>query len=456
MPSGTGTGDEEESLSAYKARLHQQHSRPLIEQVSNQWKEKEGFSDQHQEKSLYLEDDTGELGFCDLEDEGSCPNVSRDIVSSRRFRRMFAIALLAALLLYYAWKHFVAPPLEEDWAYKEGFVAQENGTYGIAKGGSDIDPDLVRLRDLDKGLLPGGEADPEGKRRLVFVGDVHGCKKELVKLLEEVGFEEKSDHLVLVGDTISKGPDNVGVLDELMRLKATSVRGNHEDRILQVAKSAHNTLSSTSSKGRAKDVALLKQLKPHHIEYLRSMPLMLHIPTLPQASKPTHKKDSPISEHILVVHAGVVPGVPFFKQDPYYIMNMRSINRRTHVPSALRASSKNEKPWFDVWNWYNDRIFRKQSLKHFNTALQTSFQDDEDNDDNVWTSLWKNFWGERHARPKPQVVIYGHDSKEGLQIKRWSKGLDSACVSGGKLTALVLDAKGMWEVKSVGCKNYRG
>ncbi|KAK4503074.1 hypothetical protein PRZ48_006501 [Zasmidium cellare] len=451
MPSGTA--DEDEPLSAYKARLHNQNTtKPLIEQVSNQWKEKDSDTEK---VPYYAEDDTRELGFCDLEDDGSCPNVSRDIVSSRRFRRMFAVTLLAALLLYYAWKHLVAPPLEEDWAYKEGFVAQENGTYGIAKGGRDIDPDLVRLQDLDKRLLPGGEADVEGKRRLVFVGDVHGCKEELVKLLKEVEFDENSDHLVLVGDVISKGPDNVGVLDELIRLNASSVRGNHEDRILQVARSAHNTLSSTSSKGHAKDLALLKQLKPRHIEYLRSMPLMLHIPSLPQAAKPTHKKDSPISEHILVVHAGVVPGVPFSKQDPYYIMNMRSINRRTHVPSALHASSKNEKPWFDVWGWYNDRIFRKQSLKHFNHALQpTDYEAEEDN--RAWTSLWKNFWGERHARPKPQVVIYGHDSKTGLQIHRWSKGLDSACVGGGKLTALVLNAKGKWETKSVGCKNYRG
>lgn len=451
MPSYTA--DEDDSLSAYRARLHA-NNRPLIDQVSNQWKEKG-----EPEKSAYA-DDTRELNFCDLEDEGSCPNVSRDLIASRRFRRMFAVALLAALLLYYAWKHLVEPPLEEDWAYKEGFVAQENGTYGIAKGGSDIDKDLVRLKDLETVLVPGGEADPEGKRRLVFVGDVHGCKKELVKLLEDVGFDEDMDHLILVGDTISKGPDNVGVLDEMIRLKATSVRGNHEDRILHAAKSAHNSLSSASSKGLAKDIALLKQLKPHHIEYLRSMPLMLHIPTLPQALKPTHKKDSPIAEHILVVHAGLVPGVPFFKQDPYYVMNMRSINRRTHVPSALRASSKNEKPWFDVWGWYNERIFRKQSLKHFNEALHTNTAKQEVNadadDENAWTSLWKNFWGERKARPKPQVVIYGHDSKAGLQIKRWSKGLDSACVSGGELTALVLDARGMWETRSVKCKIYRG
>lgn len=445
---------DDEPLSAYKAKLQDTCSRPLIEQVNNRWKTDDK---QDPEKSAYHynDDDVPHLRFCDLEDDSSCPNVSRNVISSRRFRRMFAVVLLAALLLYYAWRHYVQPPLEEDWAYKEGFVAQKNGTYGIAKGG-DLDEGLVRLKDLEGAFVPGGEADPEGKRRLVFVGDVHGCKKELVKLLEEVGFREGMDHLVLVGDVISKGPDNVGVLDELIRLNATSVRGNHEDRILHAAKMQHGTLSTTtSSKGLAKDIALLKSLKPHHVEYIRSMPLMLHIPTLPMALKSTNKKNSPISEHILVVHAGVVPGVPFHKQDPYYVMNMRSINRRTHVPSVLRASSKNERPWFDVWGWYNDRIFRKQSIENLNNALQTDEQSQAEEAKGIWTDLWKNFWGERKVRPKPQVVVYGHDSKAGLQIKRWSKGLDSACVSGGELTAMVLDAWGQQEIFSVGCKNYR-
>ena len=42
-----------------------------------------------------------------------------------------------------------------------------------------------------------------------------------------------------------------------------------------------------------------------------------------------------------------------------------------------------------------------------------------------------------------------------LQLHRWSKGLDSACVSGGQLTAMVLDAKGKTEIVQVECKDYR-
>jgi hypothetical protein len=69
--------------------------------------------------------------------------------------------------------------------------------------------------------------------------------------------------------------------------------------------------------------------------------------------------------------------------------------------------------------------------------------------------LWLDLSRSKKDQPKPQVVIYGHDSKAGLQIYRWTKGIDSGCVSGGKLTALILNAKGQQEIVSVGCENHR-
>ncbi|EME44894.1 hypothetical protein DOTSEDRAFT_70815 [Dothistroma septosporum NZE10] len=452
LPKMRTNDDEHETLRQYQARL--QVNKPLIDQVSNQWRSEKTSHEEAEEEYIQEEE-----GFCDFDNAASCPNVTADLVASRRFRRMIAYAAVVLLAGYYLWSHYIQPNLVEEPGYEEGFMPQSNGTYGIAKGG-DLDPGLVRIKDLNHDLLPGGKSDPDGKRRLVFVGDVHGCKKELRHLLDKVDFRKGTDHLILVGDIISKGPDNVGVLDELIRLKATSVRGNHEDRILNVARSLDTgsppPSEKVSSKGYSKDAALLHELKPRHLKYLRNMPLMLHIPSLPMALSSTRKHDSPISEHILVVHAGLVPGVTLEKQDPYFVMNMRSINRRTHVPSATRAPSKQSKPWFDIWNWYNDHVFRKKSMPGVNIIDSNAVDPSSQHFDSFLTSLWKNFWGKKKLHPSPQIVIYGHDSKQGLQIQRWSKGLDSGCVGGGELTALVLDARGRQEVHSVGCKNYRG
>jgi len=64
--------------------------------------------------------------------------------------------------------------------------------------------DMVMMRTLDSYLVPGMVAGNEN-RRLIFVGDVHGCKEELEALLEKVDFQEDNDHLVLTGDIIAKG-----------------------------------------------------------------------------------------------------------------------------------------------------------------------------------------------------------------------------------------------------------
>ncbi|KAG8918193.1 hypothetical protein FRC00_012764 [Tulasnella sp. 408] len=37
----------------------------------------------------------------------------------------------------------------------------------------------------------------------------------------------------------------------------------------------------------------------------------------------------------------------------------------------------------------------------------------------------------------PTTVIYGHAAKRGLDLKRWSKGIDTGCVYGRRLTALI-------------------
>lgn len=369
---------------------------------------------------------------------------------------MIAGVLVAAVILF--WISYLRPKWREEWEYRQGFLASANETYEVEQG---KDFDGVKIQELDSMLLPGGEGDPNGERRLVFVGDIHGCADELKHLLKKVDFDKEKDHLIAVGDIISKGPKNVEVLDELIRIGASSVRGNHEDRILQLVPplaelEGPSEVEIDSSRGKAKDVALLKQLSKHHLRYLREMPLMLRIPSLPQATKPTSKDKSPIAEEILVVHAGLVPALPLAKQDPYFVMNMRSIRWKTHLPLVeAKDKLKKSKPWHKIWEWYNDRVFRKKSLKGFvawNDEVAEEVEDEVSRmelSESLLPSTSQKRW------PKPQVVVYGHHSKAGLKISRWSNGLDTGCVKGERLTAMVLDARGRQEIVSVKCKDHR-
>jgi hypothetical protein len=77
-----------------------------------------------------------------------------------------------------------------------------------------------------------------------------------------------------------------------------------------------------------------------------------------------------------------------------------------------------------------------------------------------WNGLYNSNDDSGESQPlvkhsKPSVVVYGHDSPRGLNLKRWSKGLDSGCVNGDKLSAMVLDARGQAEIVSVDCKHRK-
>lgn len=52
------------------------------------------------------------------------------------------------------------------------------------------------------------------------------------------------------------------------------------------------------------------------------------------------------------------------------------------------------------------------------------------------------------------TVIYGHNARRGLVMEQFTKGIDTGCVNGGKLTAFVIEG-GKKEVKTslvhVGC-----
>ena len=77
------------------------------------------------------------------------------------------------------------------------------------------------------------------------IGDIHGCKDELVTLIRNLrkprsGFQEDrlepEDTLVFVGDYVDRGPDSKGVIDALLHLseyqKCVFLMGNHEDMML--------------------------------------------------------------------------------------------------------------------------------------------------------------------------------------------------------------------------------
>jgi serine/threonine protein phosphatase 1 len=63
-----------------------------------------------------------------------------------------------------------------------------------------------------------------------IIGDVHGMREALERLLEAVGRVDSAARFYFAGDYVNRGPDAKGVIDLLLSLSnARFVRGNHDD-----------------------------------------------------------------------------------------------------------------------------------------------------------------------------------------------------------------------------------
>lgn len=71
--------------------------------------------------------------------------------------------------------------------------------------------------------------------RDLIVGDLHGCRAALDRLLDEAGFDPAADRLISVGDLTDRGPDHAGCLALLEEPWFHAVRGNHDEMILRAA-----------------------------------------------------------------------------------------------------------------------------------------------------------------------------------------------------------------------------
>ena len=372
--------------------------RPLIEQIPD-YREDLDVSDE-------------EDGFYQREDDFFLPpKIQVAILRTtdripRRIKRHCAAYIFVFFLAIASWWTYFGP--RRAAFVQELHLMDHTPTMSY---GSQVRPEfkgMIQVTDMDEQHLP------KENKRLIFIGDVHGCRAELEHLLNKVAFDQSRDHIVMTGDMIAKGPDSAGVIKLARKYGASCVRGNWEDKLLlsiaeaqdrhvlvmpTAADSDESKLeflgAATASQGNAKLRKLAKQFSKKDIDYLRQCPVILRVGTVPTLGT------------LVTVHAGLVPDIPLEHQDPFHVMNMRSIDLKTRIPS----SKHNGSPWEKFWN------HRQQKMK---------------------------------AKERT-TAVYGHNRKKGLNVHEYSYGLDTGCVSGGKLTALVVDGEGKAEIVQVKC-----
>lgn len=145
---------------------NRQHHRPLIDNVTNEWR-----------KHVYDEEaDDDDFLYSDKQTWYS-PALVTFIAAQRIPRRIQRTILTISILvfaMFSSWRWFLGPYWTEQASLNTALIGpQKYGYFGA--NARPAFTDMVQVKTLDPSLLPSSSADTQ---RLVVVGDVHGCKPE--------------------------------------------------------------------------------------------------------------------------------------------------------------------------------------------------------------------------------------------------------------------------------------
>lgn len=261
---------------------------------------------------------------------------------------------------------------------------------------------------------------------ILAVGDVQGCHDELLQLLELARFDAGRDRLWFVGDLVNRGPDSLEVLRFVRGLgeNAVMVLGNHDLHLVAIAAGRGRPRKDDTLRAvlEAPDAAEL-------VDWLRERPLI-------------HSQ----APYVLV-HAGLLPQWDV----------ERAVQLGREVEAALRGPRQGEfiarmygsEP--DHWDEAlagPDRlrvIVNAMTRLRFCTAEgRMEFHRKGDPADAPPGYLpWFEVPGRRSAAA---VVVCGHWSALGLRLEQNLLALDTGCVWGGKLSAVRLEDRKLFQV----------
>ena len=165
--------------------------------------------------------------------------------------------------------------------------------------------------------------------RTIIIGDIHGCRSELERLLDRLA-PTQDETLVFLGDYVDRGPDSPGVIARLLQLRAERpdtvfLRGNHDEMLLsflRLVEHGHGYAYLYTANG---GVSTLEQYgcPPMAVSWC------MHTGAIPDGDTLAELRACFPAEHLdflsstqlyyktdelLCVHAGVLPGVPLEQQ----------------------------------------------------------------------------------------------------------------------------------------------
>lgn len=258
------------------------------------------------------------------------------------------------------------------------------------------------------------------------IGDLQGCHEEFLRLIELISFDVKRDKLWLVGDIVNRGPESLALLRNLVNLgdAVIPVLGNHDLHLLLVAEGIARQHSGDTLQD------ILDAPDRHNLlSWLR------------------HQKLFHIDGEYALVHAGLLPS--------WDISQAAALAQE--VEATLRGENSRE---FFLHMYGNEPSYWYEGLAGYdrlrviiNAMTRLRICTPEGRMDFSFKggpqSIPQGYlpWFEVPRRvSRRHTIVFGHWSALGLQIRDNVIALDTGCLWGGKLTAIRLEDRRIFQV----------
>jgi bis(5'-nucleosyl)-tetraphosphatase (symmetrical) len=284
-----------------------------------------------------------------------------------------------------------------------------------------------RIRKPDKASFR-----PSINMSIYAIGDSQGCHSQVSELLQRIGLESGDPSFFFAGDLVNRGPQSLATLRAVRALGDTAqvVLGNHDLHLLAVAHGIRKPRRSDTFN----DI-LAAPDRDELLDWLRHRPMAY------------------FQNRHLLVHAGVLPQWSL-EQTLDLAREVESVLRGPHWVGFLREMYGNTPAKWD------DALQGADRLRCIVNALTRIRFCSADGIMEFATVEglgaapsgylpWFDVPGRKTA---DLTVVFGHWSTLGLTIRPNLIGLDTGCVWGGKLTAVRLEDRAVFQVD---CPQYQ-
>ena len=231
-------------------------------------------------------------------------------------------------------------------------------------------------------------------QRIIIIGDIHGCIEELNELIDKINLQS-SDALYFIGDLIDRGPDSVAVVKKCYSLSleynVKLILGNHEEKFLRYLKHIENkTGLETQMSGISEFPRLIKGLAAEEIAFLKSAHYSIELQ----------------EEKITLLHGGIANQVKF----PF--------------PRTYRYGIDNPKEFKGL------ELITK--VRYVTPDGKFVGLNEETEVDKYWAEVYNGSYGH---------IYFGHQPfmQELPEKFAHATGLDTGCVFGGWLSAVIIE-----------------